>query len=112
MDDMVPDLVIVGMLDDRLARTRSWNGHVHDFSDARGRPVRHQHDPVGEQDRLIDIVRHHEDGVPGRIPHLNQLLLDHAASQRIDLRERFVQEQDFRFDRKGPRESNPLLHAP
>jgi hypothetical protein len=36
-----------------------------DLGDARMRAVAHQQDLVGQQDRLVDVVRDHEDGLPG-----------------------------------------------
>ena len=56
-------------------------------------------------------MRDHEHGIPGRVPHLDQFFLNDSARQRIDLRERLVQEQNFRLDGKRSRQAYPLLHA-
>ena len=84
---------------------------LHELGETRTGPARHQGDPVGEQDRLVDVVGHHEDGVAASRPHPHQLVLDDAAGERVDLREGLVEQQHFGLGRERAREPDALSHA-
>jgi hypothetical protein len=46
--------------------------------------VGHQHDAVGEIDRLVDVVGDHEHGLPGGGADAAHLVLQGAARERIE----------------------------
>ena len=47
-----------------VARSRQIDGH--DLAGARPRAVRHHHDAIGQQHRIVDVMGHHHDGTLGR----------------------------------------------
>ena len=66
-------------------------------------PVAHQQDAVGQQNRLVHIVRDHEHGLL-RLPHdAHEFFLDRAARERIQSAEGLIQQQHLGLDRKGAR---------
>ena len=73
-----------------------------------------EHDnPVGEQDRLFDIVCNHEYGGGRHLlaqPQLHQFIAKVFGCKNIKRGKGFVHEQNFRFNHKGSGEANPLLH--
>ena len=70
-----------------------------------------EEDAVGEQDRLVHVVGDHEHGLLGGAPDLDQLVLDHAAGQRIEGAERFVQQQQLRAGGEGAGDADALAHT-
>src|SRR5215472_10159292 len=70
---------VVGILDERGPDTRARDVDVDDLGQARLGAARHERNAIGEQDGLVHIVRHHEDGVAPGGPHPDQLVLDEAA---------------------------------
>ena len=68
-------------------------------------------DPVGEIDRLVDVVRDEEDRDPELVAHLEHQVLEVAARLRVDGRERLVHEQDRGLVRERARDRDALLHA-
>ena len=87
---MVADRVVVGVFDDfsPVARTRDCD--LDTFGNTRVRSVCHQQDAVGQQDRLVDIVRDHEHGLMRGGADFHQFFLNVATSQRIERAERFI----------------------
>ncbi|MNN07382.1 hypothetical protein D3C81_1202060 [compost metagenome] len=73
--------------------------------------VAHQHDLVGQQDRLVDVVGDHEHRLPGGRADLQQLVLNHPAGQRIQRAERLVHQQHLRLHGEGAGDTDALLHA-
>ena len=73
--------------------------------------VGHEQDTIRQQDRLVHIVRDHEDGLLAFSPDLDQFILNHAARQRIEGAEGFVQQEQFRMRGKGARDAHALAHA-
>ena len=56
-------------------------------------PGRHDRDPVGEVDRLLDVVRDEEDGLLRRQPDPLEVVGEGLPGQRVDRRERLVHEE-------------------
>ena len=108
---MVAQGVVARRAVDRGAVARAGQGVHHHLRDPRVRAVGHQQDAVGEQDRLIHVVRDHERGLP-RVRHQAQhLVLQGAAGQRVERAERLVHEQQLRPDGERAGDADALLHA-
>jgi hypothetical protein len=97
--------------EDLLAAAGPRERHLEDLADRRRRPPRHHDDPAGEEQRLVDVVGHHEDGPALRLPERQQLLLEVHAGERVEQRERLVEEQQLRLERERAGDADPLLHA-
>ena len=76
------------------------------------RAIGHQQDTVGEQDRLVHVVRDHERRLPGVAHQPQHLVLQRPARQCVECRERLVHQQQLRFDGERPGDADALLHAP
>ena len=111
IDQMIADPVELRIVMDGQTRTIARQGIANDLGDARARAIAHQQDAVGQQDRFVDIVGDHEHGLIRGRADSHQLVLDHAASERIEGTEGLIEQQHLRFDRKGARDADPLLHA-
>src|SRR5256884_2670922 len=94
------DIVVGGPLEDVAARAR-----LHDA------PAFEDGDLVAELQGLVEIVTDEEDGLPDPLLERQQLVLELAADERVERRERLVHEQDVRIGRERPREPDALLHA-
>src|SRR6266478_3004647 len=66
---------------------------------------------VGERDRLFEIVSDEEDGLPGFLPELEQLVLHDLARLHVERGERLVHQQDARIDDPALRHRDALAHA-
>src|SRR5437879_6159021 len=66
---------------------------------------------VSERDRLFEIVGDEEDGLPGLLPELQQLVLHDLAGLHVERAERLVHQQDARVDDPALRHRNALAHA-
>ena len=78
------------------------------------RPVRarrHHDDAVGEQQRLLDVVRDEHDRATVARPHLLQPLLHRAAGDRVERAERLVEQQHGPRDEERAQQRDPLPHA-
>src|SRR2546425_7164826 len=64
--DGVAQPEVVGAREQLVAAARPRERHVEDSPDRRGGPVRHHDDPVGEQERLVHVVGHHDHGPASR----------------------------------------------
>ena len=73
-----------------MARIRQVHRQI--GADAR-RPVAEHDHPVGEQQRLLDVVRHHQDGEAAALPQPRQLALHGEAGQAVELAQRLVEDQ-------------------
>src|SRR6478672_24512 len=62
-----------------------------------GRCMGQRHDPVGEVDRLVDVVCDEEDGDPELVADLQDEVLEVAAGLGVDRRERLVHQEDLRL---------------
>src|SRR5205823_2302863 len=94
------DIVVGGPREDVGARAR-----LHDA------PAFEDGDLVAELQGLVEIVTDEEDGLPDPLLQRQQLVLELAADERVERRERLVHEQDVRIGRERPREPDALLHA-
>ncbi len=74
--------------------------------------LRHRHDSVRQQERLVDVVRDHHGGdrAPGLRAEPRELLLQASPRQRVKGAKRLVQEQDFRIGGERPRDGDSLAH--
>ena len=74
-------------------------------------PGGHHHDPVGERDRLGEVVGDEDDGRAGARPQVEQLVLHELAGLHVERAERLVHQQDRRLvdQRLGQRDA--LAHA-
>src|SRR4029077_16249548 len=63
VDDVASQTRVLGLVDDVRPGARAWQLDLDDFGQARVGSVRHEGDPVREEDRLVDVVRDHEYGV-------------------------------------------------
>ena len=83
----------------------------HDLGQNSAGAVGHQKDFVGEIDRLVDVVGDHERGLPGGKANAAHLVLQRAAGQRVQRRERLVHQHDFWRDAERAGNADALLHA-
>ncbi len=93
-----------------LRRARPRQRHVHDVAHA-ARPRRHDDDPVGEEQRLVDVVGDEEDGGAHLLPHAEQQLLHRHPRLRVERGERLVHQHHARPVDEHPGDPHPLLHA-
>ena len=108
---MVAHAVIERMLVEAGADAVARQRVVDDFREHCAGAVGHEHDFVGEIDRLVDVMRDHEHGLPGGGADAAHLVLQRAAGQRVERRERLVHHHDLRLDRQRTRNADALLHA-
>ena len=83
---------------------------LHDLADSAGRGAEHE-DAVGEQQRLVDAVRHEHDGGAGLRPDFQEILLQLLARLRVERAERLVHEDEDRLAHQRARDTDALLHA-
>ena len=82
---------------------------VIDFRD-RPRPRRHDDDPVGEEDRLLDAVRDEHGGLALFQPDALQIEIHLVTGQRIERTEWLVHQQNLGIVNERAAERDPLLH--
>ncbi len=80
------------------AATVLWQRIFHDLGQHGAGAVGHQENLVGEIDRFIDVMGDHERGLSGLQTNPPHLVLQRAAGQRIQRRERLVHQHDLRCD--------------
>src|SRR6266542_3374235 len=71
----------------------------------------HDHHPVGERDRFLQVVRDEDDGGTGTGPQPQQLVLHEAARLHIEGAEWLVHQHDLRLVHQGLCQRDPLAHA-
>jgi hypothetical protein len=71
----------------------------------------HYHDPVGEHDRLLDVMGHHHQRRLKVGPQIEEMVLQVGAGEGIKRRERLVEEQRLRPRHQRPRNRNALRLA-
>mmetsp|Transcript_27893 Transcript_27893/g.52174 ORF Transcript_27893/g.52174 Transcript_27893/m.52174 type:complete len:340 (+) Transcript_27893:987-2006(+) len=108
---VVADRVVIGMLDDPGAGAGPGDRDLDRFRDAGEGTVGHQQDPVGQQDRLVDVMGDHEHGLFRAAPDLEQLFLDGAPRERIERAKGFIQQQQLGMVGEGARDGHALSHA-
>ena len=94
------DVVVGGGADHLVRRT--------DLDDL---AVAHDEDPVAELERLGEVVGDEDAGLLQLVLEPDDLVLHVAADQRVEGRERLVEEQHPRVAGQRPRQPDALLHA-
>ena len=69
----------------------------------------HYH-PIGQEQRLADIVGHQQDRGPGPGPQVEQLDIEPLPRQGVESREGFVEEQDRWLPGQCPGDRHALAH--
>jgi hypothetical protein len=69
-------------------------------------------DSVGEEDRLLDVVRYEEHGLAKRVPHLQEPLLQIRPGEGIECTEGLVEQEDLAMHEEGADDRQTLSHAP
>src|SRR5438270_3736956 len=93
-----------------VAPPRPRQGHGQDFFDA-ARPRPHQHDPVSQEQGLVQTVGDEHDGDAQVLPDTPELQLHELARLGVQRRERLVHEQNLGLERQRPCQPDALLHA-
>ena len=70
-----------------------------------------RNDPVGEQDRFIDVVGDEDDGLLFLRPDRLDLGLQLGAGEGVERRQRLVEQQHFGIQRERARDGDALAHA-
>src|SRR5215468_2637454 len=89
---------------------RMRHGHVHDLFDGAGTSG-HDHDAIGEEDRLRDAVSDEDHRFLVLFPDAEQLLLHHFARLRIEGAEGLVHEKHRGLIGEHARDGYPLFHT-
>jgi hypothetical protein len=89
-----------------VARARQRHPPVTD--DARTGARRHDHDAVGQRDRLLEVVGDEQHRLAVGIPQLQQQVAHDLPGLGIERPERLVHQQDFGIADQHLREANPL----
>jgi hypothetical protein len=71
-------------------------------------PAAHHRDPVRDRQGLLLVVRHVDRGDAERLLQLADLAAHLDPELRVEIRERFVQEQHLGFDHQGPGDRDAL----
>ena len=75
------------------------------------RPGRGEHHhPVGEEDRLLDVVGHEQHGARLRVEHAGEPLLQVRTGDRVERAERLVEQQHRPSGQERAQERHPLAH--
>ena len=83
---------------------------VVDGADPR-RPVAEHDHPVGERDRLLDVVGDQQDRAVLAAHQPGRVALDHELGLEVERRERLVEQQHLRVVDQGARQRHALAHA-
>src|SRR6516162_7546693 len=71
----------------------------------------HDRDSGGEAQRLLDIVSHEHDRLPGRLVNVGELQLQRVAGDRVDRGKRLVHQQQFGVGGERTSDADALLLA-
>ena len=97
----------------RTAVARPFAGHDDDLADRRpwlvGLGADDDH-PIGELERLVDVVGHEEHRRRRRRVNVEEQVLHSQPGQRVKRAERLVEQQDRRTPREGTGEGRPAGH--
>jgi hypothetical protein len=77
------------------ARSRGRSKGTSSVPPARRRAAGHHGDALGQEQRLVDVMRDHQRRLARRRPRIDQHLLQLEARERVEHAERLVEEQDF-----------------
>ena len=111
LDDLIAHRLEAGVVVHRLAIARPRDRHRDRRPERRRRTDRQRDDPVGEQQRLVDVVGDQHDRLLARLPDARDLVLQHGARQRVQRRQRLVHQQHLGIDGQRARERHALAHA-
>src|SRR5438128_3949448 len=95
---------------ERLERARPRKVDIDDFLQA-SRPGGHQEHAVGEENRLLDVVRDEQDGELVRLPDPSEQLLHQLPRLRVERAERLVHQQHLRPVTERACDGDALAHA-
>ena len=98
--DEVADVVVGGRADQLVA-----GADLHQLA------VAHDQDPVAEPERLGQVVGDEDHRLADLVVQPDHLVLHVPADQRVERRERLVEEQHVGVAGEGPGQPDPLLHA-
>ena len=73
--------------------------------------VLHDQDPVGEDQRFLDVVGHEDDRVSGAAPQVQQQPVQAQARDVVERAEGFVHQEDVGPGREHGGEGDALAHA-
>src|SRR5581483_4637332 len=93
----------------QLARPRE--GNVENRLDGSGGASRHHGDPVGEQNRLVDVVGDEEHSLPTSTPDAGELLLHNVARLRVERTKRLIHQKDTGVIHEDTGNLKSLPHA-
>ena len=79
--------------------------------DARARPRRHDHDAVGQRDRLLQIVGDEQHRLAVGVPQFQQQIAHDLPGLGVERAERLVHQQDFRVADQHLRQADALALA-
>ena len=88
--------VIVGVIEQGLARAGSWQIDRHDVTDLCVWTVRHHHHPVCEQDGLVDVMGDADRRHLGPCPDIHEDVLQFPARQAVQHAEGLVEQEQLR----------------
>src|SRR5260370_36966083 len=83
-DQIFSEFVIIRMLEYGLAFARPWKSDLKNVSHLSFRAVGHHDYAVGEEERLVHVVRDHEGGFFVASPEFNENLLELHAGKRVE----------------------------
>ena len=109
IDDVAVGCEVIGIVHDSVTIARASERDIVNFSDLGFGAIRHQDDSIRKVQRFVDIVRDHHDHFPGSLSGFEQCVLQVEPRQRIQHRERFVEQQELGFDGQGTRQRRALL---
>src|SRR4051812_8977594 len=109
-NQMLPQLVIIRVLQHGLACPGPWKFHFQNVTDLRFGTIGHHDNAVTEEKRLIHVMRHHQRRFFVLAPEFDQHLLKFKSSQRIKHAKRLIQQEHFWRKGEGPRDADALPH--
>jgi len=77
---------------------------------ASGGPARHHRHPIGQEERLVHVVVHHQRRLLVARPQLKEHFLQLHPRRGIEHPERLVEEEHLRQQGEGSRDADPLPH--
>src|SRR5438309_534610 len=104
-------LVVPGIVEHGSPHSRSLERNIDDGSHRGCRTAGHQDDPIRQEQRLIDVVRHHQHRRSIFQEDVEQYLLQLVARQRVEHAEGLVEQEKLGRKREGARKPDALLHA-
>ena len=109
--DRRAQLAILRIVIHGLAIARPRQVHAELRSQRGARSGRQRDDAIGQQQRLVHVVGHQHDRLLLLAPDGFDFVLQFGARQRIERRQRLVEQQEFRIHRERARHGHALAHA-